>query len=464
MAQYPKLGGLRCSPLNAALDFVKRKVIDMHLEISRFGPIEDCNVEITDAMFLIGPQSSGKSTISKMVFFFLLVRDEYIQYIIDASNSNQNERKIVGGFAKQLRRRFIEFWGPAPQNKDLCIRFHYKKDVSIELKLDRTGRYIDPILSNELRKELIKDYGLISRVNGTFATKSTLFNTLDLIEGDRNKQKSYSELISSAKVFFNFEEELLFIPAGRSLLSTLSEQLQYIHPHSLDYPLRSFVDRINRTKSSFGKSLENIISDRKALSDTKFNISVANRVAKLIKKILKGDYIHDHEGGKLYLNDKRTYTKINFASSGQQESIWILLTLFSIVLEKAKVRIFIEEPEAHLFPEAQNDMVEVITLLKNTTRSKFIITTHSPYIITSFNNHIYANEVGKKHEGQVSKIIPKDMWLDYKITSGFFVKDGKLTSLCDDSLMMLKTELVDTASEKSNEVYDKLFEMEFGNV
>jgi len=50
----------------------------------------------------------------------------------------------------------------------------------------------------------------------------------------------------------------------------------------------------------------------------------------------------------------------------------------------------IEEPEAHLFPSAQNALTDLLVMTYNRTGSHFFLTTHSPYFLSSFNNLLYA--------------------------------------------------------------------------
>ena len=71
---------------------------------------------------------------------------------------------------------------------------------------------------------------------------------------------------------------------------------------------------------------------------------------------------------------------INGASSGQQEAIRIIQDLFYLLYENQKSFRIIEEPEAHLFPQAQKKLIELLSLVVNKTRSQIIITTHSPYV------------------------------------------------------------------------------------
>lgn len=49
--------------------------------INRLGPIEHCELAIDDFMVLTGPQSSGKSTIAKSVFFFKNVKNILLQQL-----------------------------------------------------------------------------------------------------------------------------------------------------------------------------------------------------------------------------------------------------------------------------------------------------------------------------------------------------------------------------------------------
>jgi ABC-type cobalamin/Fe3+-siderophores transport system ATPase subunit len=430
------------------------------LTIKNFGPISQCELELSDFTILIGPQASGKSTTSKLIFFFLNIRDEFVNFILDKiDNPSENipEKNIEREFGKIIRNRFLEFWGPAPQHSEMYLKFSYSADAYIEIKLDSAKhKYIDPSFSKLILNKLRSATAEISSANNNESPSSHLFGSAQSISSERARGARVEKVIEMANDIFAFKYKLLFIPAGRSLLSTLSDQLQYIHPHQLDYPMRVFIERINKSKSFFGKSISELITDRQLLGNGDIWFSAARKVEGIVKRILKGEFIHDKDGGKLYVN-KSTYSKINFASSGQQESIWILLSLFLVVLEKIDALMFIEEPEAHLFPNAQKDMVELIAFLANSMDTKFVITTHSPYVLAALNNHIYAAKIGETKPEAVTKVISKNSWLNFDNVSGYFIANGVLEDLRDDSLGVLKPELIDSASGLINEQYDQLF-------
>lgn len=50
-----------------------------------------------------------------------------------------------------------------------------------------------------------------------------------------------------------------------------------------------------------------------------------------------------------------------------------------------------EEPESHLFPDAQKDMAEALGLFAN-KNNQLMVTTHSPYILGAFNNLLYSGK------------------------------------------------------------------------
>jgi AAA15 family ATPase/GTPase len=434
---------------------------DMHkLEVKNFGPISHCEIELNDLTILIGPQASGKSTISKLFFFFLNVRDEFVNFVLDQAEDTDS-KITAGAFAKIIRSRFIEFWGPAPLHSNVYLKFSYTKHTYIEIKLDSAKhKFIDPTFSQSILLALRIAYNeFLADSHNESSTSSHLFGSAQSISRERTRGGQVEKLIEKANDLFSFKQQLLFIPAGRSLLSTLSDQLQYIHPHQLDYPMRVFIERINKTKSFFGKSIPDLIKERQLLGNGDVWFSATRRVEAIIKRILKGEFIHDKDGGKLYVN-KTTYSKISFASSGQQESIWILLSLFLVVLEKIDALMFIEEPEAHLFPTAQKDMVELLAFLSNSMRTKFVITTHSPYILAALNNHIYAATLGSKYPDEVSKVITKPHWVSFDRVCGYFISQGVMEDLRDESLAMLKPELIDTASGLVNEEYEQLFNID----
>ena len=178
----------------------------------------------------------------------------------------------------------------------------------------------------------------------------------------------------------------------------------------------------------------------------------------IISKILRGKYQYDKDGEKIFYETNK-YVKLNFSSSGQQESLWILLLLFIIILEKQNVFIVIEEPEAHLFPEAQKEISNLIALMSNVENSQVIITTHSPYILASLNNLILANKVGSENIN-VEKRINKNLWINRDKVYAALVTKGQVKDIIDNELNIIQQENIDSVSGTINDEFDFLFQFE----
>jgi len=285
-----------------------------------------------------------------------------------------------------------------------------------------------------------------------------LLTSKDLIQLDSDKRKFVSNIKSKCNSVFQEDRELMFIPAGRSLLATLSDQLQFINPRNLDFLMRSFLDKINIVRPIFNKSLGDIIKERRLLTQYDIDYNKTKLAEDIISKILKGKYQYDKDGEKIFFDTNR-YVKLNFSSSGQQESLWILLLLFIIILEKQNVFIVIEEPEAHLFPEAQKEISNLIALMSNVENSQVIITTHSPYILASINNLILANKVGSEN-AKVANRINQNLWIRSDKVYAALVANGQAKEIIDSELNIIQQEKIDSVSSTINHEFDFLFQFE----
>lgn len=113
---------------------------------------------------------------------------------------------------------------------------------------------------------------------------------------------------------------------------------------------------------------------------------------------MQGKYLNVSGEERLLIEDDR-YIKINFASFGQQEVLWVLNVLLYYVINNKNAYFIIEEPESHLFPDAQKKIAEFISLARKGGKNQMFITTHSPYILGVINNLLYANKISQMARG-----------------------------------------------------------------
>jgi glutamate racemase len=148
-------------------------------------------------------------------------------------------------------------------------------------------------------------------------------------------------------------------------------------------------------------------------------------------------------------NDAKDKIRLSNASSGQQEVIRLLQDIFITMLDQEKVLRILEEPEAHLFPIAQKQLIELLALMMNQNiDNQLIITTHSPYILTVFNNLLFAKRVVDKNalvSKEVERVIAKDLWLNLEDFSAYSLgsySDDENWNYCE-SIVDIQTQLID---------------------
>ena len=126
--------------------------------------------------------------------------------------------------------------------------------------------------------------------------------------------------------------------------------------------------------------------------------------------------------------------------------------------------ICIEEPEISLFPERQKGLLEYIVSIIKKINSRVVITTHSPYILSAFNNLILANNTAdekKDRTEEIEVIIERDKWVDFEEVSVYEVKDGKIISLLESEYKGIDINAIDKVSDRLSEDVDKLISIRY---
>jgi predicted ATPase len=164
------------------------------------------------------------------------------------------------------------------------------------------------------------------------------------------------------------------IPAGRAVYSLISESL---------FSLTSEAISIDPMILNFGRHIE--------LSRKKLDMMLSKELEPLLKDILKGHFKYVNGENRIYFENDQ-YITLDRASSGQQEVLPLILILMDVFYSEQLNFVTIEEPEAHLYPYSQYKLIELISRVHHChfEKNRFIITTHSPYILTAFNNFLFS--------------------------------------------------------------------------
>lgn len=448
------------------------------LEIKNFGPIKDVTIKITDLMIFIGPQASGKSTIAKNIYYFRSVRDFLFETIEEIINTSGNETHISIEelwkiFQSNLRVKFIGFWGTAGQHSNFKLVFKYAENLEIEVSFGE-GK-INYRFSEELAFRITGIFGEV--VEFLYRGKNTISEPGHEFEGYNGKNVKYSFLYNisnQTKSAFHTTQSSFFIPANRSLLTTLPDYLinlilrstqekQSINdalfdPYLIDLPTKQFINLVSFIKTQFTKGFDEMIAEKENLSPESIDKRALQPFIELIPQILKGKYLYESGSERLYLPESDEFVKINLESSGQQESIWIVLHLFRLAMNRISSLVVIEEPETHLYTDTQVELVNLLAHFCNINNNQLVVTTHSPYVLAAFNNLIFAHDVGSKKSNEISGIIPKRYWLDSDKVSAYSVEIGKVEDILETDLNQIAVERIDNASRIINQQYDKIME------
>ncbi|BAZ84457.1 AAA family ATPase [Dolichospermum compactum] len=243
------------------------------ISIENFGSVKKFEADVTDIMLLIGPQASGKSTISKSIVLFKSLKDEILNYIyINAFENllslNYIIRKILTYFEIQL------------DHEGSSVKYQYSNKKYITVSSSETYN-LEIKISSTLEQELNLLITEILNYKIIFQEQQNKFKSLEeLREIESDKRLQFKNFKSRIDQIFEEKHSSVFIPAGRSLMSTLTDQLQEIkNPDTLDYFTKSFVERINLLKTYFTDDLNTLIQNK----DIALNLG--DDLSRLLKKI-----------------------------------------------------------------------------------------------------------------------------------------------------------------------------------
>lgn len=243
-------------------------------------------------------------------------------------------------------------------------------------------------------------------------------------------------------VAYNFN----YIPSERSLVITVSDSL---------FALMQTGTALPQLFLRFGDKFQKARKDKQSFDYS--NIIGVNYTHKK-----SGDFVRLSTGKEIPIQE---------SSSGIQGAI-TMLTVFDFIT-KTEARgnlLVIEEPELNCFPETQNKIIKHFVEnnalqsgnKNNSYKNQILITTHSPYILTSLNNLMYANQVGRNHHEETNSIIEDIYWLNAADVSAYLMlKDGTCESIIDKE-GLIKTEKIDEVSRRLNEEFDSLQNLELG--
>jgi len=372
------------------------------LVVRNFGPITNLDIEFRRLTLFIGDQGSGKSTLSKL----LTICRDYNWWLLMLENAA----------AEEVRKPFYDF-GINEYFMDDTFISYTMTGFSIKYENGTFSIVSDYITADDIRKNFIylnKRYG----------------SGQDAVVDE-----------TQAKELESYARAVLYILAERNLVGNLSESLASMLTAQvpLPKPLMEYMSMFERAKKEYPS----------------YNIPFFN--VKFVKKNGKE---------RIELVGKDKDLPLSACSSGLQSAIPMLMVIDYALKTDSFNSFVIEEPEQNLFPQNQFEMLGFVTsrLWHLNQRRQFIITTHSPYLLSSLNVLMLAYKL--HHIDEVREEAEKIIVPGYSVNPddvAVYSLDPNSEEYCK-SLISEKTGLVsvnelDSVSEVIGDDFDRLYDL-----
>jgi ABC-type lipoprotein export system ATPase subunit len=391
--------------------------------------LKDIDIEIKDFLIFIGPQGTGKSLCAKLLYFFRTIFEENANYQMVSASVKRSD------FQKMLRNKFISFF-PKP--------YWAKQEFYIEYQFFGEKAFW-------IKKEKKQGLRVCLNQNVLAATRKMIISYMEFIKSDNSPEtRKFLKLFSNENAVA-FSEKNIFIPAERSFFSLVQKNI---------FGFLRTNNSIDPFLVEFGFFYEDIKQIKR---------DIPPEAQMLIASILKGEYMPEENLVRLADGNK---VALELLSSGQQEALPLVIVfayIISLRLDSPSFStIYVEEPEAHLFPDAQEHITRLISFLRYNAKREvaFVITTHSPYILAAFNNLIKAGDIVRQNpslKDAVCKEIPESMHIDIERFSDYALENGKAADIIDRETNLINADAIDGVSESIMGIFNALQDIEFDN-
>ena len=378
------------------------------LVVKNFGPITDLDIEIRPLTLFIGTQGSGKSTISKLLTICRDIR--WRLQILKEEN---------------VTKPFVDFGINEYFQDDSIISYICGDD---EIKYEKN---LFTYTSGKDDKEtVIKALSLlITKTSVSFLKKD------GLTEDNLSDPHTLNVLKANYRIG-------LYILAERNLVGNLSDSLASIMLHQipLSNPLLEYMSMFEKAKKEFST----------------YDIPFFG--VKFVKKEGKD---------RIELTNKSKDLPLSACSSGLQSALPMLMVIDYALKTDCFDSFVVEEPEQNLFPENQREVLGFFAMrLVNNRKTQFVLTTHSPYLLSCLNVLMLAHKLHghEKIRQQVEEVVNLSFAVDPEKVAVYSLNPNTDNEPFCKSLISEKTGLVsvnelDSVSEIIGDDFDRLYNL-----
>jgi len=401
------------------------------ISIKNIGAVTNVDLNMNRVNVLMGPQSSGKSTIAKIVSFCQWAEKKYI---------------LEGrGFKCDFEELFIKFHkvSKAYFSKDSSFKYESdqiiisQKGTRMSVEFNPKG---DPLAYQKSKNIYIPaERNFVSAIPNLGKYNETNDNIMNFLYDWFDAKKNYNEnnalSVMNLGVSYSYTQELDELTLTKNkkklLLKDASSGLQSV------IPLLMLIDYLS--VGFYSKSRSNSVNEKEGVMN-----ALVDRLQFAVDNPEKSQP-NIKDGVKIKLTKAETQ---------------FVLKLVTNRTKYFHTNFIIEEPEQNLFPTTQRDLVYYMfeQILNNDRPHNLFITTHSPFILYAINNCIMGKRVSKdmpKDEQQ--ELLSHKSWVNPSWVSIWQINEGVINSVIDEKTgTVTKHYFNEIMSELLDEYYDML--------
>ena len=425
-----------------------------HITIKNVGPIKDVSFDLNKINVFMGPQSSGKSTIAKIVSYCSWFEKNKILHISDQTNFFE---ELIA--FHNLEDSYFSDDSEILYESDNCkldFKWKWKEDVknTVDIHL-----YEGNVFKNRKISYIPAERNFVT-LQGLGKYNETRDNILNfmydwfLAKKELNKNNSYSmPLPGLGEVSFYYDKEndidKIVLERDRNIkLNHASSGLRSCIPLIIVFNyIVTNIHNSKRTKTPF-----EIIDFEEKIQYISTEIPEMTEELKENMITLKSK-IDDITRTLEHLQNPE---ELSGTLTMIQEQVANILGYYSDYFYS---QVIIEEPELNLFPKTQQELIYYMleVLNKDEKDHQLILTTHSPFILFAINNCMLG--------GLVENIIPKEeaetlpshnSWIDPSKVSIYEIHNGGIKRIQDEDGIIEDNYLNQAYKENSNEYLSML--------
>ncbi len=354
--------------------------------IHHFKSFEDLKINFHDLNLLIGKNNSGKSNLIQALDLFFNYRKKFKNKNLDFclfKNKGESSSKLIftiecffklnnretAIITKRLNRFYDHRLKSGKKAKERAIS-QYK-----EMRIKFIYKKSNELFRNNCHYEIYNYKTKKFKKIGIFQVENYIFNRISFTYIPAIRNLNNTEILND--IYFNLYNNISTIKKNK-LISSANK----IEKNIKDFIINDFEKEFNNKIKNKIFNILQVKFDFKS-KDDKFIIETMNNLLPIA-----------HDG---------TETNIEEKGAGLQSFIIIWLYNYLSTSARKNIIIALEEPEAHLHPSAQKNLLKSITEISKAKNNQIIITSHSPFLINnSALLEIVSMNRNKKNKGFVS--------------------------------------------------------------